>query len=71
MKKHVSAGLIGVMVLVGAAGVLGSRFAYSQDIDTKQLQKDIDALIEGQKTILAEIQTLKEELNIVKIRCSS
>ena len=71
MKKHLSAALIAVTALAGAAGVVGSRLAYSEEIDTKQLQKDIEALVLGQQTILAELKSLKEELNVVKIRCSS
>lgn len=74
MKKHISAVLLGVALLVGVAGVLGGRMAHSaeaEEVDVKQLKKDIEALLQGQTIILSELKGLKEELNIVKIRCSS
>ena len=55
-------------VLTLAAGAGAAR---SEGDELARIQKDIASLVEGQKTILRELSNIREELNIVKIRCSS
>lgn len=60
--------LAGAAVFV-VAGLATS--AFSQDAELALLRQEIAKLVKGQEAILKELQVVREELNIVKIRCSS
>lgn len=71
MMKRSTALWILAAVLAGTAGLAGNRLAFSEEEDTVQIKKDINAIFLGQQTILTELKAIREELNVVKIRCSS
>lgn len=55
-------------LLIAAAGLTSN--AFSQDTDLSSLKKEIAKLVQGQQTILAELEGIKNELHIIKIRAS-
>lgn len=69
--KRVTALLAVAAVLTGAAILTGNRAAFSEGTELTQIKKDLAALIDSQQTILQELKAIREELNVVKIRCSS
>lgn len=61
-----------VLLAAGLIAGLGlATSALSDETEYSQLKKDIAKLMQGQQTILDELKAIREELHIVKIRCSS
>lgn len=60
-----------ILTFAAALAVTGlATSAFSEDSGLSELKRDLAKLAEGQRTILKELQAIREELNIVKIRCS-
>jgi hypothetical protein len=61
--------------VLAAAGVIAglglATSALSDETDYSRLKMDIAKLMQGQQTVLDELKAIREELHIVKIRCSS
>ena len=65
-----------LMLLLGAVAVLAvamtARSGFSEGTETEilDLKKDVRAILERQDEILKQIETIKDELKIIKIRCN-
>ncbi len=63
---------LAVLTAAGLIAGLGlATSAISDETEYSQLKKDIAKLTAGQQMILDELKAIREELHIVKIRCSS
>lgn len=63
---------LAVLTAAGLIAGLGlATSALSDETEFFQLKKDIAKLSQGQQAILDELKAIREELHIVKIRCSS
>ncbi len=63
---------LAVLTAAGLIAGLGlATSAISDETEYSQLKKDIAKLTAGQLMILDELKAIREELHIVKIRCSS
>ena len=65
--------LLFLAVAAAALGVaaVSVRAADSGEADLTAIKKDIRTLLANQQSMLQELKSLREELDIVKIRCSS
>ncbi len=67
-RKMVFAVLL-VVFLVSILSFFGAVRSYAQDKDSSSaLSAKLDEVVGNQKTIMQELDAIKEELNIIKIR---
>jgi len=69
MRKILIGFIVSLVVMTGLLAA-SSRPTHAQDeaLDTAEISKKLDTVLENQKDMMADIKAMKEELNIVKIR---
>ncbi len=63
--------LLLVLAAAAAVGTASVRAADVPDAELAQIKKDIGTLIKSQADIAQQLKDIREQLDIVRIRCSS
>jgi hypothetical protein len=67
MKKLII-GTVVLILIISCISLVGINITQAQGSDSADILKKLDDVIAGQKAILDSLASMKEELNIIKIR---